>query len=58
MTRLESGPLLPRAFEHRDRLTFYDALYLAAAEATGCALLTRDRALEAVPRRRAQVVVV
>lgn len=50
--------LVPRAFELRDNATFYDALYLALAEALGAPLLTRDRALAQVPGVAAQVEVV
>ncbi|PMC75626.1 MULTISPECIES: type II toxin-antitoxin system VapC family toxin [unclassified Brachybacterium] len=44
------APLLPRAFELRDRVSAYDAMYVALAEHLGCALLTRDaRLARAVP---------
>jgi predicted nucleic acid-binding protein len=41
--------LLRRAFALRDNATIYDALYLALAEALDAPLLTRDKALKAVP---------
>jgi predicted nucleic acid-binding protein len=36
--------LLARIWEMQNRLTAYDAAYLALAEALGAALVTRDRA--------------
>jgi predicted nucleic acid-binding protein len=48
-------PLMRRAFELRDNTTFYDALYLALAEALSVAFLTRDGALGTVPGHRARV---
>jgi predicted nucleic acid-binding protein len=50
--------LLPRAFDLRDNATFYDALYLALAEALAAPLLTRDRRLGRIPGIAAQVRVV
>lgn len=49
--------LLPRAFELRDNATFYDALYLALAEALEATLWTRDAALAKVPGVAAKVEV-
>lgn len=44
------APLLPGAFELRDRVSAYNAMYVALAEHLGCALLTRDaRLARAVP---------
>ena len=40
-----SAPLRLRAFTLRDRLTAYDAAYVALAEALDCALVTRDARL-------------
>lgn len=48
-------PFLERAFELRDNTTIYDALYLVLAESLGATLVTRDRALAAVPGVRARV---
>jgi len=57
--RYPHAPLLERAFELRENVvTFYDALYLALAEALEAELLTRDQALAAVPKVQAQVTVV
>ena len=50
--------LLPRAFALRDNATVYDALYLALAEGTGAALITRDPKLARVPGHRAKVEVI
>lgn len=50
--RIPLEPLLKRAFEMRDNLTAYDALYVAAAEAVGGPLVTRDGAFLACPGRK------
>jgi predicted nucleic acid-binding protein len=50
--------LLKRAFALRENATVYDALYLALAEATGGALITRDPKLGRVPGHRAEVEVI
>ena len=42
-------PLLARAWELRASVTTYDALYVALAEALGCALLTADARLARSP---------
>jgi predicted nucleic acid-binding protein len=44
-----AGPLLTRALELRANATAYDALYLALAEQLGCAVVTADAKLVAVP---------
>ncbi|MEP6862770.1 MAG: type II toxin-antitoxin system VapC family toxin [Deltaproteobacteria bacterium] len=51
-------PFLERAFELRDNVTIYDALYLVLAETLGATLVTRDRALASVPGVRARVRVI
>ena len=51
-------PFLPRAFDLRDNVTIYDALYLVLAEALGATLVTRDAALASVPDCRARVRVI
>lgn len=53
--RFPHTPLLREAFALRDNVTFYDAVYLALAEALDVPLLTRDRALVDVRRTRARV---
>jgi predicted nucleic acid-binding protein len=55
--RFAHGPLLARAFELRQNTTIYDALYLVLAEGLRAPLLTRDRALSAIPGHRAKVIV-
>jgi predicted nucleic acid-binding protein len=58
MTRYAHTPFLRRAFELRDNLTLYDALYLVLAEVLEAPLLTRDRALADAAGHRAEVLVV
>jgi predicted nucleic acid-binding protein len=43
--RAPARPLLPRCWELRDNLTFYDAVYVALAELLDIALLTADARL-------------
>lgn len=50
-------PFLERAFELRQNATVYDAVYLVLAEALGATLVTRDRALAAIPGAHARVQV-
>lgn len=50
-------PLIERAFELRENVTVYDAVYLVLAEALGATLVTRDKALAAVPGSKARVQV-
>lgn len=50
--------ILSRAFELRQNVTVYDALYLALAEGLGSRFLTGDAALAVVPGCRAAVDVV
>ena len=45
LTRYSHEPLLSRIWSLRERLTAYDAAYVALAEALGDTLLTRDRRL-------------
>jgi len=47
--RWPHGPLLERAWELRDNVRAYDALYVALAEALGATLLTLDRRLATAP---------
>ncbi len=58
LVRYPHTPLLPRAFALREKVTVYDGLYLALAEALEAPLLTRDRALAHVPACAAAVEVV
>lgn len=56
--RYPHRPFADRAFAFRSNLTFYDALYLALAEALDATLLTRDAALAKVARRSVDVALV
>lgn len=47
--------LLPRAWELRNSLTAYDAMYVALAEALGAPLVTRDERLARAHGHRARV---
>ena len=51
-------PLLERAWELRENLTSYDALYVALAEVLGVTLLTADAPLTRVRRLRCTVELV
>lgn len=52
---LPVAPLLNRMWQLRANLTGYDAGYVAAAEAYGCALLTVDRRLAQAPDLKCEV---
>ena len=54
--RFPLEPLLDRAWALRDRLTAYEALYVALAVALDCPLVTTDRRIPS-PRLPAQVIV-
>jgi predicted nucleic acid-binding protein len=56
--RFAHPPLVSRAWELRQSATFYDALYIALAEALEVTLVTADAALARVPRVRTNVEVV
>jgi predicted nucleic acid-binding protein len=53
--RAPHGPLLERAWELRESLTVYDAVYVALAEALDAALLTGDRRLSRAPGPRCSI---
>ena len=55
--RYSSVGLLGRAFELRDNVSAYDAMYLALAEALECPFITADARLAAPPRSRCAVEV-
>ncbi|OGQ15383.1 MAG: twitching motility protein PilT [Deltaproteobacteria bacterium RBG_16_71_12] len=58
LTRYAHTPLLARMWELRANVTFYDAAYLALAEALSATLVTCDVKLAAAPRQhRAKVEV-
>lgn len=50
-------PLLPRCWELRDKLTIYDAAYIARAEALAVYLLTGDLRLAQAPGPRCDIEV-
>lgn len=50
--------LLPRAWELRENLTAYDAVYVALAEALGATLLTADGRISRAPGHSARVEVI
>lgn len=58
LTRYPHGPFLERAFDLRQNVTVYDALYLVLAEALGAPLLTRDKTLTTVAGSAAAVTFV
>ena len=49
MVRYPALPLMRRAFELRDNVTAYDAVYVTLAECLDCLLVTADRRLAAAP---------
>jgi predicted nucleic acid-binding protein len=49
LARYPALPLMRRAFELRDNLTTYDAVYVALAERLACTLLTADQRLASAP---------
>jgi predicted nucleic acid-binding protein len=58
LVRWQQTSLLGRALALRHRLTAYDAIYVAMAEATGATLLTRDARLARSTGHRARVELV
>jgi predicted nucleic acid-binding protein len=56
--RVPHRSLVDRAWQLRDNVTFYDALYVALAEALGAPLLTRDARLARAPGIRTEVELV
>ncbi|MBJ7329804.1 MAG: type II toxin-antitoxin system VapC family toxin [Solirubrobacteraceae bacterium] len=55
--RLGHTPLVLRAWELRDNLSFYDALYVTLAEELDMPLVTFDGRIAGAPAHRAEVVV-
>lgn len=49
MARYPALPLMRRAFELRDNVTAYDAVYVALAERLDCVLVTADQRLASAP---------
>jgi predicted nucleic acid-binding protein len=58
LTRYPHLPLLVRAFELRNNVTVYDALYIVLAQTLDAPLITRDRALANVAGHAARVEVI
>lgn len=56
--RVGHGPLMARAWELRDNISFYDALYVALAELRRMTLVTADARLAAAPGPRCRIEVV
>ena len=50
LERIPARVLLPTAWSHRDTFSAYDAVYVAAAELSGAALLTADGPIARAPR--------
>jgi predicted nucleic acid-binding protein len=57
LERVEHAPLLPRAWELRDNLSFYDALYVSLAEAIRQPLITFDGRIAKAPGLAAEIEV-
>jgi predicted nucleic acid-binding protein len=55
LVRYGHGVLLARAWDLHPNLTFYDALYVALAEALGAPLVTLDARLAGAPGVRATI---
>lgn len=58
LSRYPHGFLLPRAWELRNNLSAYDAIYVSLAESLDATLLTRDRRLAAAAGHRVTIEVV
>ena len=58
LERVDHSSLMGRAWELRDNVSFYDALYVALAEARALTLLTADARLAASPGPRCEFEVV
>jgi len=58
LRRYPHGLLLRRAWELRDNLSAYDAVYVALAEALEATLLTCDRKLASAPGHHARIEVI
>lgn len=56
--RWHMSPLLPRMWELREKLTPYDAAYVALAELTGAVLVTGDERITASPGARCDIQVI
>ena len=56
--RYPHAPFLTRAFDLRNNLTIYDALYVALAEGLDAELLTGDGGIAQTPGSRAAITVI
>lgn len=56
ISRVGHGAIMPRAWALRDNLSFYDALYVALAEALDTPLVTFDARLAAAPGHDAEIL--
>jgi predicted nucleic acid-binding protein len=55
LQRVPHRPLVDRAWQLRDNVSFYDGLYVALAEAVGAPLLTLDKKLASASGLRVEV---
>jgi predicted nucleic acid-binding protein len=58
LQRVPHRSLVDRAWQLRDNISFYDALYVALAEGLGAPLLTLDKRLTRAPGLRAEIELV
>lgn len=58
LQRIPHGPLVDRAWQLRDNVSFYDGLYVALAEGLDGPLLTLDRRLAGASGLKAEVELV
>lgn len=57
VTRFPTRALMWRAYELRENVTSYDAVYVTLAEGLGCSVVTADARLSRAPGLRCQVEV-
>ncbi|MGH3441980.1 MAG: PIN domain-containing protein, partial [Nitriliruptorales bacterium] len=57
LSRYPTLPLTWRAYELRDNVTAYDAVYVALAEGLACSLVTADARLSRAPGIRCDIEV-
>lgn len=55
LVRAPLPALTSRAWRHREEVSFYDALYVSLAQATGVPLVTADRGLARAASRHCEV---
>ena len=54
----DMDPLVSRAWQLRQNITYYDASYVTLAEFLNVPLLTRDKKLGAAPGHKAEIIVI